>query len=63
MKKLLSLFLAIATLGLSFIFTGNTEVDESTIPWSRPKDWEGGVLGWELPVAKKLAINVLIPHA
>lgn len=45
MKKLLSLFLAIATLGLSLIFTGCTEVDESTIPWSRPKDWEGGVPG------------------
>jgi len=45
MKKLLSAFLAIAITSLGLLFTGCTEVDESTIPWSRPKDWEGGVPG------------------
>lgn len=47
MKKLLSTILAIATLASPALFLGGctADPDESTIPWSRPKDWEGGVPG------------------
>ena len=45
MKKLISLIVAISTIGLTLLLSGCEEVDESTIPWSRPKDWEGGVPG------------------
>ncbi|MEM9159147.1 MAG: hypothetical protein AAGB46_08865 [Verrucomicrobiota bacterium] len=47
MKKALSILLAVATLATSAIFLSGctADPDESTIPWSRPKDWEGGVPG------------------
>lgn len=46
MKKALSLILALAFLSTSLLFLGcATDPDESTIPWSRPKEWEGGVPG------------------
>ena len=45
MKKLISLILAIASLSTSLLISGCADPDESTIPWSRPKDWEGGVPG------------------
>lgn len=46
MKKTLSLIIAIASLATTLLFTGcGADPEESTIPWSRPKDWEGGVPG------------------
>lgn len=45
MKKVISLIAAIASLSTCFLFAGCADPDESTIPWSRPKDWEGGVPG------------------
>ncbi len=45
MKKIISLVILLSFLTLTFLFTGCADVDESTIPWSRPKDWEGGVPG------------------
>jgi len=47
MKKAISLFVAIASLGSAILFFAGCEAtpEESTIPWSRPKDWEGGVPG------------------
>lgn len=46
MKKLLSLLLAASIMGLTLLFAGcGADPDESSIPWSRPKDWEGGVPG------------------
>jgi len=47
MKKALSLFLAIATIGSTLLFLAGCQAvpEESTIPWSRPKEWEGGVPG------------------
>ncbi len=44
MKKFIALALAIASFSTLFL-TGCADPDESTIPWSRPKDWEGGVPG------------------
>ncbi|MBC8041005.1 MAG: hypothetical protein H7Y06_10710 [Opitutaceae bacterium] len=41
------LLLALALVGGSFLFTGcttKTEAD-SSIPWSRPASWEGGIPG------------------
>lgn len=47
MKKVISIALAFASLSLTMMFTAGcgADPDESTIPWSRPKDWEGGVPG------------------
>ena len=46
MKKFLCALLALASLSTSLLITGcGADPDESTIPWSRPKDWEGGVPG------------------
>ncbi len=44
-KKTLLCFLAVT--GLSLLFTGCTSKTEadSTIPWSRPASWEGGIPG------------------
>ena len=45
LKKLVLLSLAVA--GLSLLVSGcttKTEAD-STIPWSRPANWEGGIPG------------------
>ena len=45
LKKLVPLSLAVA--GLSLLVSGcttKTEAD-STIPWSRPANWEGGIPG------------------
>ncbi len=45
LKKLILLALALS--GASLLFTGcstKTEQD-STIPWSRPANWEGGIPG------------------
>jgi hypothetical protein len=45
LKKLL--LLALAFLGGSLLFTGCTSKTEqdSSIPWSRPASWEGGIPG------------------
>lgn len=45
MKKLIALILATALVSLTLFVSGCADPDESTIPWSRPKDWEGGVPG------------------
>ncbi|MCH6256171.1 hypothetical protein MLD52_06400 [Puniceicoccaceae bacterium K14] len=46
MKKATSLLLLLAGLAATALFTGcATDVDESTIPWSRPQSWEGGIPG------------------
>lgn len=46
MKKLTSLILLAVFIVGSFALTGCMEdPDESTIPWSRPQDWEGGIPG------------------
>lgn len=45
MKKFISIILAAASIASLFYVTGCADPDESTIPWSRPKDWEGGVPG------------------
>ncbi|MDF9827711.1 hypothetical protein M2103_001061 [Ereboglobus sp. PH5-5] len=44
MKKFLIAFMAAALLA---IFSGCTTQDstDTTIPWSRPADWEGGIPG------------------
>ncbi|HSI07012.1 MAG: hypothetical protein ACAH89_11665 [Rariglobus sp.] len=41
------LLLALAVLGGSLLFTGCTSKTEqdSSIPWSRPASWEGGIPG------------------
>lgn len=45
LKKIL--LLALAVLGTSLLFTGCTSKTEqdSSIPWSRPASWEGGIPG------------------
>ncbi|MBC2604669.1 hypothetical protein [Pelagicoccus albus] len=45
MKKSISLILAALSIASLFFVSGCADPDESTIPWSRPKDWEGGVPG------------------
>lgn len=46
MKKCLFAFLALASFASCFFLAGCvSDPDESTIPWSRPKEWEGGVPG------------------
>ena len=43
-KTILSLLLAISTLGLTGCF--DADVDEQSVPWSRPADWERGAPGF-----------------
>jgi len=46
MKALFRLLLALAGITGAFLFTGCTSADEaSSIPWSRPANWEGQVPG------------------
>jgi len=47
MKTTLRLFLALAGIAGTFLFTGCTSATEedSAIPWSRPANWEGQVPG------------------
>lgn len=45
MKK--ALLIALSLSGIALLFTGCTSKTEqdSTIPWSRPANWEGGIPG------------------
>ncbi|MCC5024818.1 MAG: hypothetical protein J6386_19395 [Candidatus Synoicihabitans palmerolidicus] len=47
MKRTLRLLLTLAGIAGSFVFTGCTSQTEadSSIPWSRPANWEGQVPG------------------
>lgn len=42
-RLLLLAFLGLSTLGLTACF--DSHVDEQSIPWGRPKSWEGGAPG------------------
>lgn len=39
----LLVFLGLSTMGLTTCF--DSDVDEQSIPWGRPKSWEGGAPG------------------
>lgn len=45
MKKLIPVLIAAASIVSLFFVTGCADPDESSIPWSRPQSWEGGVPG------------------
>ncbi len=51
MKTLFRLFLACAGIAGTFLFSGCTSQTEadSSIPWSRPANWEGQVPGMGTP--------------
>jgi len=45
-KKAIAITLVIcSSLAGSLLLTSCADPDETTIPWSRPTDWEGGVPG------------------
>jgi len=51
MKKLIITLFALA---LTAIFTGcTTSPRDSTIPWGRPADWEGGIPGMGNPTDQR----------
>ncbi len=43
-RALILLSLVFVTLSITGCF--DSDVDEQSVPWSRPKDWEGGAPGF-----------------